>query len=84
MKSGRITQSLGILFIVLGLLNLMYVHPAPAILYFALSLAYFPLTDTILKLKFRISIPLWVKIVLAIVVLWGTLAVGDLAEAFGL
>lgn len=83
MKSDRITQSLGILFIVLGLLNLMYIHPAPAILYFLLSLVYFPLADTILNLKFRVSIPFWVKVVLAIVVLWGTLTVGDLAETFG-
>ena len=84
MKSGRIIQSLGILFIVLGLLNLMYIHPAPALFYFILSLIYFPITDTILKLKLRISIPFWAKLVLALAVLWGTLAVGDLAEEFGL
>ena len=71
-------------FVVIGVLNLFLVHPVPGVLYLLLSVAYLPRTDIILKNRFGFSIPLVAKIILGLVILWGTLAVGDLAEMFGL
>jgi hypothetical protein len=74
----------GALFIVTGILNLILVHPVPGIFYLLLSLLYFPIADTLSKRIAGLVMPLWVKVVLGLVVLWGTLAVGDLAEILGL
>ena len=71
-------------FVVIGVLNVFLVHPVPGVFYLLLSSVYIPPTDAILKKRFSFSIPLAVKIVLGLVILWGTLAVGDLAELFGL
>lgn len=73
-----------IVFFVIGALNAIMVHPVPGIFYLLLSLVYFPSSNTILKKKFGFTIPLAVKIIVGFVILWGTLAVGDLAEMFGL
>lgn len=74
----------GIAFFIIGVLNVFLVHSVPGVLYILLSLIYFPLANIILKKRLGFSIPLIVKIILGIVILWGTLAVGDLAEMFGL
>lgn len=73
-----------IVFIITGLLNLVLVHPVPGIFYLLLSLLYVPRTDIIIKKKLGFTIPLTAKIIVGFVVLWGTLAVGDLAEILGL
>ena len=70
------------LFFVLGVLNLIYVHAVPGIFYLLLSLIYLPSTNAFLKKKFGFSIRLVVKIILGLVILWVTLAVGDLMEMF--
>lgn len=72
----------GIIFFVIGVLNAILVHPVPGTFYILLSFIYLPSTNTILKKKFGFSIPLAVKIILGLVILWGTLAVGDLMEMF--
>ena len=72
------------LFSVIGALNLLLIHPIPGTSYLLLAVAYLPFTELYLKKKLGFSIPFWVKIVFGFVVLWGTLAVGDLAEVFGL
>lgn len=74
----------GIVFFVVGVLNVILVHFVPGMLYLLISVIYLPPTNTILGKRFDLSIPNVVKIILGIVVLWGTLAVGDLAEMFGL
>jgi hypothetical protein len=74
----------GIGFIVIGILNLVLVHPVPGTFYLLFSLMYFPAISTLLKRKLGFSIPPIVKIALGFVLLWGTLAVGDLAEILGL
>lgn len=73
-----------VVFIATGMLNIVLVHPVPGIFYFLLSLVYLPWTNEVLKERFGFVIPLAVKVVLGLVVLWGTLAVGDLAEILGL
>ncbi len=70
----------GIAFVVIGVLNVLLVHPVPGAFYLLLSLIYLPPVDTRLRSRFGLSIPLAVKVILGLVVLWGTLAMSELAE----
>lgn len=79
-----ISWMFGIVFLVIGVLNVLLVHPVPGVLYLLISVIYFPPANAILERKLGFSIPFVVKVILAIIILWGTLAVGDLAEMFGL
>lgn len=72
----------GIVFFVIGVLNAVLVHIVPGIFYLLLSLIYIPATNILIKKKLGFCIPLTVKILLGLVILWGTLAVGDLMEMF--
>ena len=71
-----ITWIFTLLFFVIGVLNLWLVHHIPGTFYLILSFVHSPPFNTILKQKLGFSIPLVVKIVLGIFILWGTLAVG--------
>ena len=73
-----------IIFFAIGILNAFLVHIVPGIFYIILSLLYIPATNAILKKKFGFKISLKVKVILALLILWPTLAVGDLAEILGL
>ena len=70
------------IFIVIGVLNLFIVHPVPGLFYIILSLIYLPPTYEFLRRKLGYSIPFVVKLILFIVIMWATLAVGDLMEMF--
>lgn len=72
------------IFIVIGILNVILVHAVPGIAYIILSFIYSPMANDLLKQKLGFTIPMWAKVVFGLVVLWGTLAVGDLAEVLGL
>ena len=74
----------GITLVVLGILNVLLVHPVLGIVYLLLSFVFFPPVHSILKRKFGFRIPLAVRIILFIVIIWFTLGVGDLAEMYGL
>lgn len=86
--TGRISNVVGwaftFLFAIIGILNLILVHPVPGLFYLVLATVYPPLTDQLIRSKFGFAIPLVVKIVIGLVVLWGTLAVTDLADIAGL
>ena len=84
MIKNIISWIFGVVFFVIGVLNVFLVHPVPGVFYLLLSFVYFPPANTILKKMFGFSIPLVVKIILGLVILWVTLAVGDLAEMLGL
>ena len=71
-------------FSVIGVLNLFLVHPVPGAFYIIVALVYLPRVNSALKRKFGFSIPLAVKVVLGLALLWATLEVGDLAEMAGL
>lgn len=75
-----ICRFFGLIFIALSILNLILVHPVPALFYLLFSLIYFPVTDVFLFRKLNTYIPFKIKILLAILLLWGTLAVTDLAD----
>ena len=73
-----------LVFLVIGVLNVFLVSVVPGVFYFLLSLIYIPQTNTFLSKKIGFTIPIIFKIIVGVVVLWGTLAVGDLAEVLGL
>jgi hypothetical protein len=72
-----------ILFVVfasLGVLNMIFVHIVPGLIYLLISLIYLPYAINLIKNKIGFSIPIFIKIILAILFLWLTLGVGDLME----
>lgn len=72
------------LFFVIGVLNLLLVHPAPGIFYLLLALAYILPVNGFLERRLGSKFPVMAKIAMGLVVLWGTLAVTDLADILGL
>lgn len=68
------------LFVVIGVLNIIIVDVAPGLLYLLLALVYVPPLSDEVKRRLGLRVPFVLKIAVAFVVLWGTLAVGDLAE----
>ena len=70
----------GLLLLAIGVANLVLVHPVPALGYALVSLVYLPLVGAALKDRFGVSIPVVVKVVLAIVVVMFTLGVSDLGD----
>ncbi len=82
--SRTVDWTFGLLFVVVGLLNLFLVHPVPGVFYLLLSILYYHRTHQFTRCKFGVTIPLAVRIVIGLVVLWGTLAVTDLADMAGL
>jgi hypothetical protein len=73
-----------VVFVITGVLNLIFVHPAPGMFYLLLACLYLPATNAMLQKKIGLTIPFAAKIIVGLVILWGTLAVGDLAEILGL
>ena len=72
-----------ILFVVfasLGVLNMIFVHIVPGLIYLLISLIYLPYAINLIKNKIGFSIPIFIKIILAILFLWLTYGVGDLME----
>lgn len=78
--SNGICWVLGLLIFSIGIMNLLWVHPVPASICLLLSLVYFPPIASQLKQKIGLSIPLIIKIILVIVIIWFTLGVSDLGD----
>ncbi|CAM3703288.1 hypothetical protein FSS13T_18830 [Flavobacterium saliperosum S13] len=78
--SNGIGWALGLLIFAIGVMNLLWVHPVPTSICILISLVYFPPIASLLKQKIGLSIPLPVKIILAIVIIWFTLGVSDLGD----
>ena len=70
----------GLLLLGIGVANLVLVHPVPAVGYALVSLVYLPPARTALQDRFGITIPVVVKLVVAVVVLMFTLGVSDLGD----
>jgi hypothetical protein len=65
---------------IVGILNLILVHPVPGLVYLVLALVYLPPANKILQKKLRLSIPLLVKIALGVIIFFFTLGVSDLGD----
>lgn len=63
-----------IVFFVIGVLNVFLVHIIPGVFYILLTFFYFPPATTFIKKRFSFLIPPLAKIILGLVILWGTLA----------
>lgn len=72
----------GLILVIIGVMNLVLVHPVPGIAYLVFSLIYFPPLNDWLRGNFGIRIPTAVKIILGIFIMWFTLGVSDLAEMY--
>ncbi|MEQ8906504.1 hypothetical protein [Ekhidna sp.] len=73
-----------IMFMIIGVLNAVFVHPVPGIFYLSISLIYCPPLGTVAMKRLGLQFPYLFKIILAFLIMWVTLAVGDLAEMSGL
>ncbi|MCE3283131.1 MAG: hypothetical protein K0Q66_1868 [Chitinophagaceae bacterium] len=73
---------LGIPVFIIGLLFIFLVHPVPGIIAILISLIYLPQASVLLQRRFGFPVPLAVKILLAIAVIWFTLGVSDLGDIF--
>lgn len=85
MKNARQTSQIigwifGIIVLAISVLNLILVHPVPAVVYLLLSLVYLPPANVVFRKKFGFSIPLVVKIILGVVIIMFTLGVSDLGD----
>ena len=74
------TWVLGLIVFVIGVANLFLVHPVPGLVAIGLSVLYLPAVNSFLLKKFGFQIPVWVKIVLAVLVIWFTFGVSDLGD----
>jgi hypothetical protein len=72
----------GIVFFIIGVLNIIFVHIVPGSFYILFTFLYIPSTNIYFKNRFGFSIPIAVKIILGLIILWATLGVGDLMEMF--
>lgn len=72
----------GGILLVIGLLNIIFVHLVPGIVYILISLLFFPPINDIIKQKLGFAIPFMVKLILFTLIMWVTLGVGDLFELF--
>jgi hypothetical protein len=80
MSLNSISWFFGLVVLAIGILNLLLVHPVPGAVFIMLSLFYFPPVNAILKQEVGFSIPVVVKIILGIVIIWFTLGVSDLGD----
>lgn len=76
---NSISLLLGFLFTAIALINLFFGNdPFYGLFVLLLALLYYPFFSTQLKVKTNYTIPFWVKGLLALVILWTSLGVGEL------
>lgn len=69
-------------FFVLGVLNIIFVHPVPSLIYLLFAIIYLPHFNSFLKKKLGVLIPFMFKVIFFVLIMWGTLGVSDLVEIF--
>ncbi len=74
----------GLLIFTIGILNLLLVHPVPGFAYLLVSLLFLPPVNAMLRTRLGFAIPMSVKVVLGIVIMWFTLGISDLADMYGI
>lgn len=80
----KISNIFGWLFgtavLVAGILNMVLVHAVPGIVYLMLSTIYFPPSSAVLTKTIGFSLPVILKVILAIIIFIFTLGVSDLGD----
>lgn len=74
----------GILFLIIGILNIILVHSVPGLIYILISFIFYPPVNVLLKKKIGFSIFFPMKLILFFLIMWPTLGVSDLGEKLGL
>lgn len=82
-KNG-VSLFLALVFTLLGIMNTILIHWVPGCFYLLISLLYYPFINRLLRSKLGFSIPYTIRFIIAFLLLWATLGVGDLAELYGL
>jgi hypothetical protein len=80
MRWNAVEWMFAALVFAIGVANLLFVHPVPAIGYGLVSLVYLPPANAWLAAKSGVSIHPVVKIALGIVIVMFTLGVSDLGD----
>ncbi|MBT8273950.1 MAG: hypothetical protein KJO77_09095 [Bacteroidia bacterium] len=71
-----------IILILIGILNIILIHPVPGIFYLGVSLIYLPPANATLYNRYGFTIPFTLKVIVFVLIMWATLGVGDLMELF--
>jgi len=71
---------MGTIIAIIGILNLVYVHPVPAIIILLVSLVLFPPAGMMFKKYLGRDIPFALKLFLFVTIIWFTLGVSDLGD----
>ncbi|WP_205503123.1 hypothetical protein [Rufibacter psychrotolerans] len=71
---------LATILFVLGVLNLVFVHPVPGAVYLLLAFLYAPPVNVLFQSRLGFSIPLALKLILFVPILMFTLGVSDLGD----
>lgn len=69
-----------IVLIIVGILNILLVHPVPGLIYLLLLCLYFPPITDFIEIKWSVNIPFLAQIFLAIAIIMFTLGVSDLGD----
>ena len=69
-----------LILIVVGILNLVLVHPVPGLVYLLLLGIYLQPINSFIQSKWGFKIPILVKFILAIAIIMFTLGVSDLGD----
>ena len=81
MKISNVLSSLfGAAVFVAGILNVIFVHLVPGIVYLLLALIYFPPVSAMLRTRTGFPIPLLLKVIMGIILIIFTLGVSDLGD----
>lgn len=72
------------IMLIIGILNLILVHPVPGIFYILVAVLFSPLLNNWFMKNLKFEIPFWLIALLFLVIMWGTLGITDLAEIMGL
>lgn len=83
--SNGITWIFGVVFIAIGLINTFWGNdPFYGVFIVLLSLIFFPPLEALLKDKTGFKIPILVKILVGLFILWSSLGVGELPDKIDL
>lgn len=72
--------SFSLILMLVGILNIILIHPVPGILYLLITCIYFPPINDLILAKWAVKIPFWIQLLLAIFITMFTLGVSDLGD----
>ena len=80
MTARAVDWLFGTVVATIGVLNLVFVHPAPGLVFLLASLVYLPATGAAFQRRFGLPLPVIPKVLLGLAIVWFTLGVSDLGD----